>query len=402
MKQNILPLFLLLFIMNVACAQENKSNNPKNIPTPSIKMGAERTEVYLPLLSGKRVAICGNQTSVVGNLHLVDTLIAMKVNLVKIFSPEHGFRGEAEAGAHISSSTDQKTGLPIVSLYGSNRKPTAEQMKGFDILIFDIQDVGCRFYTYISTLHYVMESAAEHGVEVLILDRPNPNGYFVDGPVLEMKYKSFVGMHPIPVVHGMTIGEYGKMINGEQWLANKLTCKLTVITMENYDHTKRYSLPIAPSPNLQTDEAIYLYPSLCLFEGTAISLGRGTLLPFQIYGHSSLTAGDYYFTPNPIKGVSENPPLKGLKCRGYNLTAFATENLNKENSFSIAYLLNAYRHFPQGEKFFTNADFFDKLAGNSTLREQITQGMPEEQIRQSWQPALNQFKTTRAKYLLYP
>ncbi|MDL2308916.1 DUF1343 domain-containing protein [Bacteroidales bacterium OttesenSCG-928-B11] len=395
---------LLLLSFSLGCANGNPplvASHESEKENGRIVMGAERFDVYLPLLQDKRVGICGNFTSRVGSTHLVDTLLAKKVNLVKIFCPEHGFRGEAEAGAHIASSKDEKTGLPIVSLYGNNKKPKAEQISDLDVIIFDIQDVGCRFYTYISTLHYVMESAAENGVEVIVFDRPNPNGYFVDGPVLEMKYHSFVGMHPIPVVHGMTIGEYAKMINGEGWLANKTTCKLTVIAMENYTHNSRYSLPYPPSPNLQTDEAIYLYPSLCLFEGTPVSVGRGTTKPFQVFGHPLLTAGDFYFTPNPIKGVAENPPQKGKKCRGYDLTNEALNNLNGSNSFSIKYIITAYQHFPKSETFFTNKEFFDKLAGKSTLRQQIVDGLSEEQIRDSWKPELEAFKKMRKQYLLY-
>lgn len=366
-----------------------------------IKTGAERTEVYLPLLQGKKVAVCGNQTSIVGNTHLVDTLISLKINVVKIFCPEHGFRGEAEAGALIASSIDRKTGLPIVSLYGNNKKPKAEQLSGIDVILFDIQDVGCRFYTYISTLHYIMEAAAENKITVMVLDRANPNGYFVDGPVLDLQYKSFVGMHPIPVVHGMTMGEYARMINGETWLANHIKCSLTVIEMQNYEHKTRYLLPVAPSPNLQIAEAIYLYPSLCLFEGTAISIGRGTSLPFQVYGHPALQTGNYVFTPHAIKNVSEHPPQKDKKCRGFNLTDYAKSHLKDSNSFSLKYLITAYQNFPQTEVFFTSSSFFDKLAGNKTLREQIIQGLSEDEIRTSWQPALTQFKEIRKKYLLY-
>lgn len=367
-----------------------------------IRTGSERTERYLSKLEGKRVAICGNQTSKIGNTHLVDSLFRLKINIVKVFAPEHGFRGDAEAGAHIESGRDPITNLPVVSLYGNNKKPTPEQMEGIDIIIFDIQDVGCRFYTYISTLHYIMEAAAEQNVKVLILDRPNPNGYFVDGPVLEEKYKSFVGMHPIPVVHGMTIGEYAQMINGEKWLTNGAVCSLEVITMAGYNHTFRYSLPNYPSPNLKTDESIYLYPSLCLFEGTEISLGRGTEKPFQIYGHPQLLEGDYYFTPIPIKGVSENPPQNGKKCRGYDLTEYAKSHLNTTNSFDIKYLMNAYNHFPNKDQFFLKNNFFDKLAGNSTLRWQIINGRTEEEIRNSWQKGLIEFKKIRKQYLLYP
>jgi len=364
--------------------------------------GAEQTERYFPVLQHKKVAVCFNPTSVIGATHLVDTLKNAHINVVKIFAPEHGFRGEAEAGAVIHSSIDVKTGIPIVSLYGKNKKPTPEQLKDVDIVVFDMQDVGCRFFTYISTLHYIMEVAAAQQVPVLVLDRPNPNGYFVDGPVLEEKYKSFVGMHPVPVVHGMTIGEYAQMINGEKWLENDLTCDLHIIECKNYTHQNRYSLPIKPSPNLATDEAIYLYPSLCLFEGTDISLGRGTNKPFQIFGHPNLTMGDYYFTPEPIKGISENPPQKGKKCRGVDLTNEAKMHLHGNNSFNITYLITAYNHFPKEMKFFTSPDFFDKLAGNSTLRWQIINGRTEEEIRTSWQPALEKFKKTRRQYLIYP
>jgi uncharacterized protein YbbC (DUF1343 family) len=366
-----------------------------------IIVGAERTELYFDQLEGKKIAVCGNQSSRVGSQHLVDTLVNSSFNVVTIFCPEHGFRGNAEAGAHINSSIDEKTGIPIVSLYGKNKKPDLSQ-HNIDLIIFDIQDVGCRFYTYISTLHYVMEAAAENDVEVLILDRPNPNGYFVDGPVLDTNLRSFVGMHPIPVVHGMTIGEYGRMINGEQWLANGIQCRLQVVPMDNYDHNMRYKLPIAPSPNLQTPEAIYLYPSLCLFEGTPISIGRGTKIPFQVYGHPQLTAGNYFFTPMPIKGVSENPPQKGLQCRGYNLTDMATEQLDKGNSFNISYLLNAYKYFPDKAKFFNANLFFDKLAGTRQLRKDIIAGKSEQEIRASWDPQLQQFKEKRQLYLLYP
>lgn len=366
-----------------------------------IIVGAERTDLYFDQLEGKKIAVCGNQSSRVGSQHLVDTLVASGFNVVTIFCPEHGFRGDAEAGAHISSSVDAKTGIPIVSLYGKNKKPNLSQ-SNIDFIIFDIQDVGCRFYTYISTLHYVMEAAAENDVEIMILDRPNPNGYFVDGPVLDTNYRSFVGMHPIPVVHGMTIGEYGRMINGEGWLAKGIHCKLQVVPMDNYDHNTRYVLPIAPSPNLQTPEAIYLYPSLCLFEGTPISIGRGTDIPFQVYGHPQLTAGDYYFTPRPIKGVSENPPQNGQKCRGYNLSDYATANLQGINNFSIQYLIEAYKHFPDKAKFFNANLFFDKLAGSNQLRKDIIAGKSEEEIRASWQLKLQKFKEIRQLYLLYP
>ena len=367
-----------------------------------IKMGAERLDVYLQLLQNKRVAICGNQSSMVGDTHLADTLLGSGVNVVKIFCPEHGFRGEAEAGAKIESGRDVKTGLPIVSLYGKNKKPTTEQMADIDVIIFDLQDVGCRFYTYISTLHYVMEAAAEQHVAVIILDRPNPNGHYVAGPVLEKEFRSFVGMHTVPVVHGMTIGEYGEMINGEGWLAGGVKCDLTVIEMENYSHSTRYSLPIAPSPNLRSDAAILLYPSLCFFEGTGISVGRGTDSPFEIFGAPGLTAGDFYFTPTPIKGVSENPPHKGEKCRGFSLSSFANDELQSlHNNFTIKYLIQAYQACPDKNNFFTNASFFDKLAGNSSLRKMIIEGKSESEITQTWSEDLEKFKRIREKYLKY-
>lgn len=367
-----------------------------------IKMGAERTDNYFPLLSGKKIAVCGNQSSRLGTLHLVDSLLHADFQVVKIFCPEHGFRGEAEAGAKINSSIDEKTGLPIVSLYGSNRKPTKAQMSDIQVVIFDIQDVGCRFYTYISTLHLVMEAAAEAGVEVIVLDRPNPNGYYVAGPVLEPEYSSFVGMHQVPIVHGMTIGEFAQMINEEGWLANKMRCKLTVIPMENWTHDTRYSLPIAPSPNLQTDEAVNLYASLCLFEGTVVSVGRGTELPFQIFGHSEMTIGDYTFTPKRIPGVSENPPQQGKKCRGFNLTSSAKANLKTtNNNFTLKYLVQAYQNFPDQSRFFERPTFFDKLAGTSKVREMVVAGKSAEEIEASWQKPLEEFKVMRQQYLLY-
>jgi len=366
-------------------------------------VGAAFMDTYLPNVEGRRVALCANHTSVLNGVHIVDTLLAKGVNIVKIFCPEHGFRGEAEAGAVIGSSTDAKTGLPIISLYGSNKKPQPEQIKDIDVFIFDIQDVGCRFYTYISTLTYVMEAAAECGKSVIVLDRPNPNGYFVDGPVLDAAFRSFVGMHPVPVVYGMTMGEYATMVNEEGWLANTIRCDLTVVPVANYTHATRYSLPVAPSPNLTTDAAIYLYPSLCLFEGTAISVGRGTSKPFQVFGHSELLAGDYYFQPVPIKGVSENPPQKGLLCRGLDLTEYAENHLDSVNSFRLDYLLFAFENFPNADAdFFTSASFFDKLAGSDVLRKQILAHRSATEIRNSWQHDLFAFKRLRKQYLLYP
>ena len=389
-------------VLTVACAQNKPSGNSLAAASETVlRTGAECMERYLPLLEGKRVAVCGNQTSVVGKTHLVDTLLSRKVNIVKLFCPEHGFRGQAEAGATIASGKDPLTGLPVVSLYGKNKKPTAEQLQGVDVVLFDLQDVGCRFYTYISTLHYVMEAAAENGVKVIVLDRPNPNGFYVDGPVLEPQYNSFVGMHPVPIVYGMTIGEYARMINGEKWLANGVQCDLTVIKLEGYTHETRYALPVAPSPNLQTTEAIYLYPSLCLFEGTNVSVGRGTDHPFEMYGAPGMLSGDYRFTPRAIPGVSENPPFKGLECRGYLLHDIAAENLNNPSRLNLSYLLTAYRNCVDQSSFFLKNNFFDKLAGTDQLRKQLVVGASEEEIRASWAPDLEKFRHIREQYLLY-
>lgn len=400
-KRNILTI-LSLMVLTVACAQPNPSGPSVAAASETVlRTGAERMEQYLPLLAGKRVALCGNQTSVVGKTHLVDTLLSRKVSLVKLFCPEHGFRGQAEAGATVASGKDPLTGLPVVSLYGKNKKPTAEQLTGVEVILFDLQDVGCRFYTYISTLHYVMEAAAENGVEVIVLDRPNPNGFYVDGPVLEPQFQSFVGMHPVPVVYGMTIGEYARMINGEKWLANGVQCDLEVVTLEGYTHETRYELPVAPSPNLQTPEAVFLYPSLCLFEGANVSVGRGTDRPFEMYGAPGMRVGEYRFTPHAIPGVSENPPFKGQECRGYDLHDEAVSTLRKPGRLNLAYLLSAYENCPDKTNFFLKNSFFDKLAGTAVLRQKIVAGATEEAIRASWRPALDNFKSLRAKYLLY-
>ena len=396
----------MMFLLT-ACVQ-GKPSKDTLAPVPEdsgtvLRTGAECMERYLPFLEGKRVAVCGNQTSVVGKTHLVDTLLSRNVNIVKLFCPEHGFRGQAEAGATIASGKDPLTGLPVVSLYGKNKKPTAEQLQNVDIVLFDLQDVGCRFYTYISTLHYVMEAAAENGVNVIVLDRPNPNGFYVDGPVLDPQYKSFVGMHPVPVVYGMTIGEYARMINGEKWLANGVQCDLTVILLEGYTHETRYVLPVAPSPNLQTVEAVYLYPSLCFFEGTNVSVGRGTDHPFEMYGAPGMRAGDYRFTPHAIPGVSENPPFKDVECAGFLLSEIASYGFYKlvPGELDLSYLMTAYQNCPDKASFFLKNNFFDKLAGTAQLRKQIVEGATDEEIRASWQPGLDAFKAVRAKYLLY-
>ncbi|GAA4428719.1 DUF1343 domain-containing protein [Pontibacter saemangeumensis] len=368
---------------------------PEPVPQAKpLQTGAAQLELYLPQLKGKRVGLVVNQTSMIGQTHLVDTLVSRGVDVVTIFAPEHGFRGEADAGAHVKDAKDIRTGLPIISLYGQNKKPSAEQVKGLDILVFDIQDVGTRFYTYISTMHYVMEAAAENNKPVLVLDRPNPNGHYVDGPVLDMKHQSFVGMHPIPIVHGLTVGELAEMINGEKWLKGQRQADLTVVPVANYTHNTAYILPVKPSPNLPNQQAIVLYPSLCLFEGTNVSVGRGTPTPFQVIGSPYYLKKDFSFTPVSTAGATE-PPYKGQTCYGMNLTA-----PSKAQPFTLAYLLEMYQNSSEKDKFFNN--FFEKLAGTSRLREQIKAGKSEAEIRASWEPALTAYKTLRKQYLLYP
>ena len=362
-------------------------------------VGAEQTELYLPLLSGKRVAIVGNQTTIVKENHLVDTLISLKVNIVKVFSPEHGFRGQAGAGEHVASGKDIKTGLPLVSLYGNHKKPTSKDLEDVDFIIFDIQDVGTRFYTYISTLQYVMEAAAENDKALLILDRPNPNGHYVDGPVLQKDQKSFVGMQAIPIAHGMTIGEYALMLNGEKWLKDSVQCDLTVIKVKNYTHQTRYTLPIAPSPNLPNMEAIYLYPSLCLFEGTPISIGRGTDSPFQIYGHPDFKETRYSFTPKSIVGKASSPKLMNTLCHGFDLRNYGKNMGPSFNEINLFWLMDAYTRLGKKESFFK--PFFHKLAGTKLLSQQIIEGKSEKEIRESWKQDLENFKKIRRKYLLY-
>ncbi|MHA6247300.1 exo-beta-N-acetylmuramidase NamZ family protein [Pontibacter sp. CAU 1760] len=359
-----------------------------------LKTGAEQLSAYLPQLQGKRVGLVVNQTSVVGQTHLVDTLLSRGVDVVTIFAPEHGFRGEADAGAYVKDARDIRTGLPIVSLYGKNKKPSAEQLKNLDVLVFDIQDVGARFYTYISTMHYVMEAAAENNKPVLVLDRPNPNGHYVDGPVLEKAHTSFVGMHPIPIVHGLTVGELANMINGERWLEGQRRANLTVIPVAGYTHNTAYILPVQPSPNLPNAQAITLYPSLCLFEGTNVSVGRGTPVPFQIIGSPYYKDKSFDFTPESTAGAT-NPPYKGQACYGMDLT-----DPSKAQPFTLAYLLEMYQNSSQQDKFFNN--FFEKLAGTSKLREQIISGKTEAEIRASWEPELSAYKKLRQQYLLYP
>ncbi len=364
----------------------------------NVTVAADRYGAYLPLLYDKNVAVVANQTSMTKEGHLVDLLLDRYIGVAKVFAPEHGFRGTASAGELIKDGKDVSTGLPIVSLYGNNKKPKAEQLADIDIVVFDIQDVGARFYTYISTLTYVMEACAENGKTLVVLDRPNPHGYYVDGPVLQSGFESFVGMHHIPVIHGMSIGEYAKMVNGEKWLKNGVQCKLEVVQCENWDHTLTYSLPVKPSPNLPNDDAITLYPSLCFFEGTTVSVGRGTDKPFQQIGAPYFTNTEYSFTPKGNEGA-KHPKYEGEVCHGFPLSEFAHYYINGLGEMYMYWLVEAYNMSPDKDKFFTS--FFDKLAGNDALRKDIVAGKSVEDIRKSWASDLEAFKKVRKKYLLY-
>jgi len=381
MRYKIKHLFLCILVF-LHCSSANES----------LQVGAERTSKYFPLLKDKTIGIVGNQSSLIGTSHLVDSLLNAKLQVVKVFSPEHGFRGTADAGAHIESRFDEQTRLPIISLYGSNKKPSSSQLEGIEILVFDIQDVGARFYTYISTLHYVMEAAAEHNIPLIVLDRPNPNGHYIDGPILDTIYRSFVGMHPIPVVHGMTIGEYAQMINGENWLKDSVECDLTIISMLGYNKQMLYDLPVKPSPNLPNSKSVNLYPSLCLFEGTNVSVGRGTDLPFQHYGAPFLES-DYSFVPKSGVGA-KYPKYEGERCYGQDLSQYTTLS-----QLDLSFLIDAYNNSTEKEEFFNN--FFDKLAGGNTLRLSIIGGKSEEEIRQSWSEELQEFEQMRNTYLIY-
>jgi len=366
-----------------------------------ITPAAARSGLYLPLIKGKSVALVVNHSSLVKKRHLVDFLLKRGIKVRKIFAPEHGFRGTSDAGEHLKNSRDSKTGLPIVSLYGKHKKPTKGDLKGIDLILFDIQDVGVRFYTYLSTLHYVMEAGAQQHIPVIVLDRPNPNGHYIDGPVLEKKYRSFVGLDPVPVVYGMTIGEYARMLNGEGWLRSGVQAKLTVIPLANYTHRRFYSLPVKPSPNLPTDRAVALYPSLAFFEGTVFSAGRGTKKPFELYGAPEYRIRKFSFVPRSRAGA-KYPKFKGKKCWGTDLSSQSLTAIRSEKELNLSYLIDAYKNYPDKRKFFLKNRFMDKLAGTSSLRKQVTSGLSESAIRKSWQKKLNQFKQIRKKYLLYP
>ena len=369
----------------------------KNVLLGQILPGAERMDLYMPLLEGKRIGVVSNHTGLVSGIHLVDTLIAQGIEVNAIFCPEHGFRGDADAGQNIENGRDLKTGIPIFSLYGSHKKPRAKDMANIDLFLFDLQDVGVRFYTYISTLHYVMESAAENMKKVIVLDRPNPNGFYIDGPLLDTACRSFVGMHPIPVVYGMTIGELAKMINGEGWLTSKIACQLEVIPCLNYTHSSKYHLPVPPSPNLPNMAAVYLYPSLGFFEGTVVSAGRGTQIPCQFYGHPLLKNHPFTYGSITMPGATE-PKFKNIKCYGekMDLTSVAAGN---SCEITFIYLINAFENLKL-PRFFNS--YFKLLAGNNRLQKQIEEGLPIEQIRKTWLDDIQQFKQCREKYLLYP
>ncbi len=363
------------------------------------KPGAYQTEVYIPKLKGKTIAIVANQTSKIGKTHLVDSLLKRGINIKTIFAPEHGFRGDAANGEEVKDGKDVVTGIPLISLYGQNIKPTSEHLNGVDIVLFDIQDVGVRYYTYLTTLHYVMEACAENNIQLILLDRPNPNGHYTDGPILDSAKKSMVGMHPIPLVHGMTLGELAGMINGEGWLKGKIKCQLTVIQNEFWDHNRRYILPIPPSPNLQTAESIILYPSMGLFEGTIMSMGRGTDYPFECFGAPWLKVGQYKFVPHNIPGRTINPPYLNDTCKGFLVTDFAKNYLVDIRSIYIEWLELLVQECPDKSKFFN--PFFDNLAGTAALKQQLLSGMSAAQIRKSWIPGLAAFEIKRKPYLLY-
>ncbi len=408
-KNTYFLLVFLMFFSLISCKQKNWDKSKKiadsiafskseTLTEDHIIVGANRLENYLDLIKNKRISIVANQTSVIFKedgtyTHLVDSLLRLSIKVSKVFSPEHGFRGKADAGEKVTDGKDLQTGLPIISLYGKNRKPSAEQLENLDLVVFDIQDVGVRFYTYISTMHYVMEACAEAGIPVIVLDRPNPNGHYVDGPTLEIAHKSFVGMHPIPLVYGMTIGEYAQMINGQQWLKNGIQCELTVITLKNYQHKSSYHLPIRPSPNLPNDKSINLYPSLGFFEGTIINAGRGTESQFQRYGAPFFPKSEFSYTPQPNFG-SKSPKHNGKLCYGENL-----ENEKRLSEVSIQWIWDAFTKTPKTEKFFGPS--FTRHAGSTELEQQLKDRLSATVIHESWQPKVEQFKKVRAKYLIY-
>lgn len=395
--------FSILLFLSTSTIGQNDVSFPKN----NIVTGAEQTEVYINYLKNKKVAVLANPTTIIGKKHLVDSLVLREINIVKVFGPEHGFRGNASAGTGVADENDLVTGIKIISLYGEKRKPSKSDLSDVDIVIFDIQDVGCRFYTYINVLRDVMEACAENNIEVLILDRPNPNGYLVDGPVLDMQLKSGIGQFPIPIAHGMTIAEFAQMINGEDWLPNKLKCKLKIVPVKNYKHDMEYILPVNPSPNLNTQQSIMLYPSTCLFEGTALNHGRGTYFPFTILGSPNLKDKfSFSYTPTGIKGMSETPLHMNEVCYGIDLRKFDVGQLRKSKRINLQWMIDLYKAFPEKEKFFDRTQSnqignIDFLSGVYDFKKQIISGQTIQQIQNSWEPQLSQYKLMRKKYLLY-
>ena len=402
----LLPLLFSVAFIAVFNRPQN-SLNDDSLALPIIT-GADQTAKYLPYLKNKRVAVLANPTTIIGSRHLVDSLLAKGVNIVKVFGPEHGFRGNASNGTKVKDETDPVTGVKVISLYGAKRKPTKADLADVDIMIFDIQDVGCRFYTYINMLSHVMEACAENNKELLILDRPNPNGYLVDGPILDMKYKSGIGIFPIPIAHGMTIAEFAQMINGEGWLPGKMKCRLKIIKVANYIHAMAYTLPVSPSPNLNTQQSILLYPSTCLFEGTILNHGRGTYFPFTVLGSPLLKDKyDFSFKPVGIPGMSETPLHMNQVCYGLDLRNYDINALKKTNRINLQWMIELYNAYPVKEKFFDRSQSkeigdINKLYGNELLKEQIMTGKSVNEIYASWEPGLSKYKTMRRKYLLYP
>ena len=399
---------LILLLLFLSCRQDQErdikvaSQNIVKENVSEIITGAERISLYHEAIKGKKVACVVNHTSRVGEMHLVDTLLKLEINVVKVFAPEHGFRGDVPDGEKIEDNIDPESGVPIISLYGNKRKPNPQDLQGIEVVLFDIQDVGARFYTYLSTMHNIMEACAENNVKCIILDRPNPNGHYIDGPVLEPDQRTFVGMHPVPIVYGMTIGEYAGMINGEGWLKDSIKCSLEIIELKNYAHDSYYEVPIPPSPNLPNQRSIYLYPSLCFFEGTHVSIGRGTDKQFQVIGHPKLKDSNYTFTPVPNKG-SKYPKHKGVECYGEDLTRLTLGSLRDAGQINLEWLITYYNKVVNAnEPFFIESGHFDRIAGTKKLKDQLANGLSSDEIRSSWQESLELFKATRAKYLIYP
>lgn len=395
-----LIILTLLLVVQSSWVVAQQTRKGRVLTIKDVRVGAQRFDQYLDKIKNKGVGIVANHTSVIGQTHLVDSLISLGIDIKVVLAPEHGFRGHADAGQHVKDFKDSKTRLPVKSLYGKHKKPTQKDLKGVDVLLFDIQDVGVRYYTYISTMHYVMEACAEQGIEFIVLDRPNPNGFYVDGPVLDKKFKSFVGMHEVPLVHGMTIGEYAQMINNEEWLANGVKCNLEVIKVEGYTHSDYFQVPIKPSPNLPNMASIYLYPNLGLFEGTKISVGRGTDFPFQTFGAPGLKAGDFQFTPRPTLGA-KHPKYNKKQCRGFDLREFGKSFVQDSSHVYLNWVLVAYQNYNDKDKFFLRSGFFNLLAGTDQLKKQIITGKSLQEIQHSWQSDVQAFKTIRKKYILY-